>query len=100
MYGDKLQGRTKARNLEQRKGKKIYFAGWLLSGKLVSTKTGEVMEFLTFEDETGVVETVFFPKVYRRYARILSSGSAYMLQGVVEEEYGAITLTVHGLRRL
>jgi len=100
MYGDKLQGRTCACNLEQHKGKHISFAGWLLSGKLVSTKTGEVMEFLTFEDETGVVETVFFPKVYRRYARVLSSGRAYMLQGTVEEEYGAMTLTVHGLRKL
>jgi len=100
MYGDKLQGRTCACNIEQYKGKHISVAGWLLSGKLVSTKTGEVMEFLTFEDETGTVETVFFPKVYRRYARILSSGCAYMLQGIVEEEYGAMTLTVDGLRKL
>lgn len=58
------------------------------------------MEFLTFEDETGTVETVFFPGVYRRYARMLSSGCAYMLQGIVEEEYGAMTLTVDGLRKL
>jgi len=100
LYGEKLQGRTRACNLEQHKGKRICFAGWLLSGKLVSTKTGEVMEFLTFEDETGVVETVFFPKIYRRYARMLASGCAYMLQGIVEEEYGALTLTVHGLRKL
>lgn len=100
LYGDKLQGRICASNIEQYKGKHISVAGWLLSGKLVSTKTGEVMEFLTFEDETGTVETVFFPGVYRRYARMLSSGCAYMLQGIVEEEYGAMTLTVDGLRKL
>ncbi len=58
------------------------------------------MEFLTFEDETGLVETVFFPRVYRRYAQMLSSGQAFMLQGVVEEEYGAVTLTVETLKTL
>jgi DNA-directed DNA polymerase III PolC len=100
MYGRKLQGRTRASDLGRYTGKRIRFAGWLLSGKLVSTKTGEVMEFLTFEDETGVVETTFFPRVYRRYAAVLSSGCAYMLQGKVEEEYGAVTLTVDALQKL
>jgi len=99
-YGKQLNGRTRACDLNRYTGKQIRFAGWLLSGKLVSTKTGEVMEFLTFEDETGVVETTFFPRVYRRYAAILSSGGGYMLQGKVEEEYGAVTLTVTRLQKL
>jgi len=67
---------------------------------MVSTKSGEVMEFLTFEDETGLVEATFFPQVYRRYASVLACGSAYMLQGLVEEEYGAVTLTVEFLEPL
>jgi DNA polymerase-3 subunit alpha/error-prone DNA polymerase len=75
-------------------GRTIRFAGWLLTGKMVSTKTGEVMEFLTFEDETGLVETTFFPEVYRRYAHLLSSGKPFLLNGLVEEDYGAPTLTV------
>ncbi len=72
----------------------VRFAGWLLTGKLVSTKTGEPMEFLTFEDEKGVVEATFFPKVYSRYAHILVSGRPYVLFGVVEEDFGVVTLTV------
>ena len=99
-YGKQLSGRTRSCDLNGYVGKQIRFAGWLLSGKLVSTKTGEVMEFLTFEDETGIVETIFFPRVYRRYAAMLSSGGGYMLQGKVEEEYGAVTLTVTGLQKL
>ncbi len=78
-------------------GMEVNFMGWLLTGKLVSTKTGEAMEFLTFEDERGIVETTFFPRVYTRYAHILSSGRAYVLTGIVEEDYGAITLTVKRL---
>ncbi|MBU0960178.1 MAG: DNA polymerase III subunit alpha, partial [Proteobacteria bacterium] len=100
LCGPKLQGRTRASELVHCKGKPVALAGWLLSGKLVSTKSGEVMEFLTFEDETGVVETTFFPRVYRRYAQQLFSDCPYMLWGRVEEEYGAITLTVERLRRL
>ncbi len=75
-------------------GKQIRFAGWLLTGKLVSTKTGEPMEFLTFEDEMGLVEATFFPEIYKRYAHILMPGRPYVLVGVVEEDFGAVTLTV------
>ena len=100
MYGRKLQGRTRASELVHCKGKQLMFAGWLLNSKLVSTKTGEVMQFLTFEDETGLVETTFFPRVYRRYAPQLFSNCPYTLWGTVEEEYGAVTLTVERVRRL
>ncbi|MEN8200692.1 MAG: DNA polymerase III subunit alpha, partial [Thermodesulfobacteriota bacterium] len=100
LYSERLQGRRRTCELRQFRGKRVVVAGWLISGKLVSTKSGEVMEFLTFEDESGLVETLFFPRVYRRYARLLSSGRAYLLQGVVEEDYGAITLRVERVKKL
>jgi len=86
--------------LKHYRGRRVRFLGWLLTGKLVSTKTGEAMEFLTFEDEHGVVETTFFPKIYRKYAAVLSSGKPYLLSGLVEEDFGAITLTVEKLETL
>ena len=94
------QKTTKAHEFDRCVGRRITFAGWLLTGKMVSTKTGEVMEFLTFEDETGLVETTFFPETYKRYAHLLSSGKPYLLTGLVESDYGAITLTVHHLSAL
>lgn len=93
-------GLIKVRQLREHIGHRIRCAGWLLTGKLVSTKTGEVMEFLTFEDETGVIETTFFPLVYRRYAHKLRSSHAYVLTGIVEEDYGAITLMVEQIAAL
>ncbi len=81
-------------------GRVVDFIGWLLTGKIVSTKTGEAMEFLTFEDETAIIETTFFPVVYRRYAHILASHRAYLLSGVIEEDFGALTLTVDRVRLL
>lgn len=85
---------TKIGTLQSWVGKRVAVAGWLLTGKLISTKTGEVMEFLTFEDETSIVETTFFPKVYQKYAHLLQGGRGYVLHGLVEEDFGAITLTI------
>lgn len=87
----------KVKELPTRIGQRVKVAAWLLTGKLISTKTGEVMEFLTFEDETGIMETTFFPQVYRAHAHILESGRGYYLTGLVEEDFGALTFTVEGV---
>ncbi|MEJ2135326.1 MAG: DNA polymerase III subunit alpha [Desulfofustis sp.] len=81
-------------------GRQVNFIGLLLTGKIVSTKTGEAMEFLTFEDATAIIETTFFPEVYRRYAHLLSAQKAYLLRGLVEEDFGALTLTVEKVKLL
>jgi error-prone DNA polymerase len=52
------------------------------------------MEFLTFEDETGLVETTFFPEPCRRFGHLLGCERPYLLSGTVEEDWGAVTLTV------
>jgi len=52
------------------------------------------MEFLTFEDETDVIETTFFPEPYHRFCHIIDIGRPYLLTGLVEQDWGATTLTV------
>ncbi len=91
---------VKGCDLDNYRGQQVNIAAWVLTGKLVSTKSGEVMEFLTFEDETAVFETTFFPQVYHRYASVLSGGRPYVLSGLVEEDYGALTLTVERMKPL
>ena len=90
----------KGADLAAHVGRTVDFIGLLLTGKIVSTKTGEAMEFLTFEDETAIIETTFFPEVYRRYAHILSAQKIYRLRGLVEEDFGALTLTVERVKLL
>ena len=90
----------KGAELSNHVGRRVDFIGLLLTGKIVSTKTGEAMEFLTFEDETAIIETTFFPEVYRRYAHILSAQKIYHLRGLVEEDFGALTLTVERVKLL
>jgi DNA polymerase III alpha subunit len=67
---------------------------------VVSTKTGDPMEFLTFEDETGIAETTFFPQTYRRFCHIIDRQRPYLLTGKVEENWGTLTLTVEKAERI
>ena len=90
----------KAADLPRMAARKVCFAGWLITGKVVKTRQGDSMKFLSFEDDTGLVETVFFPKTYTRFSRILDNGHPYLLFGQVEHEWGAITITVSQACRL
>jgi DNA polymerase-3 subunit alpha/error-prone DNA polymerase len=91
---------TKARDLERHVGQRVRLAGLLITGKVVSTRQGEPMEFITFEDETGTVETTFFPEAYRRFCGQLSRERPFLLTGKVEADFGAVTLTVEQVEKL
>ncbi len=99
LYKKSLKQKTivRAAHLKRHAGRRVTLAGWLITGKKVRTKHGETMEFLTFEDETGLMETTFFPKVYDRFCYLLEWGRPYLLSGKVEENFGAVTLTVEGV---
>ncbi len=90
----------KADTLERHVGRRIAAAGIMITSKTVSTKKGEAMKFVTFEDETGLVESVFFPDAYRRYADVLEYGKPFLLYGLVEDDFGAQSFTVERVRRL
>ena len=74
--------------------------GWPVTRKEVLTREGEEMEFFTFEDQTGIFETVFFPKPFRRFCQDLDMGHAYLLHGLVESEFDVVSLNVDYARRV
>ena len=53
------------------------------------------MQFVSFEDRTGIYEAVLFPALYDRYCHLLHPDRGYILKGKVEETFGAVGLTVH-----
>ena len=89
-----------AKDLPQHVGKQVTVIGWLVTEKIVSTKNGEPMEFLTLEDQTGLYDATLFPATYRRYCHLLATNHAYVVTGRVEMQFSAVTLTVHELRLL
>ncbi|MFZ0390812.1 MAG: OB-fold nucleic acid binding domain-containing protein, partial [Calditrichia bacterium] len=70
--------------LEKQKGRKIRFAGWLVTSRRVKTKSREYMKFLTLEDRYGLCEAVMFPKVYSRYGHLMKSYGPYLITGTVQ----------------
>jgi hypothetical protein len=52
------------------------------------------------EDTTGIYETVLFPKVYNRFCHMLNEMRHYLLKGKVEQDFTAVTLTVHWIEFL
>jgi len=75
-------------------GERVAMIGWLVTGKIVTTKDDEPMEFVSFEDTTALYETVFFPEAYTRFCRMLTTARPYLLRGKVEEEFGVPSLQV------
>jgi len=54
----------------------------------------EDMAFVTIEDETGLLETTWFPAVYRRHAVLLERGEPLLIGGVIDVDYGVVSLIV------
>ena len=74
--------------------------GWMITEKSVQTKQHEPMEFITFEDLTGLYEATLFPKTYRQFGHLLTNQGPYILEGVVEEEFQTYSLIVKEVRTL
>ncbi|MGQ9560238.1 MAG: DNA polymerase III subunit alpha [Candidatus Oleimicrobiaceae bacterium] len=102
LYQERLKGLdyVQAKDLPQYAGRRVTTIGWWVTGKVVSTKRDEPMEFMSFEDTTALYETVFFPQAYAKFARMISDTRPYLLRGRVQEEYGAVTLNVFDVRFL
>lgn len=84
----------KIRDIPHHLGRTISFYGWCVTAKTVMTKFGDPMQFVTFEDETGMCETVLFPDAYSKFIRFLMIQEAFAVTGKVMEEFGAVTVEV------
>jgi DNA-directed DNA polymerase III PolC len=102
LYPEEIKGPgiVKAADLPALVGRRVRLAGWLITGKIVRTRHGDPMQFLTFEDDTDILEATFFPETYRRFCHMIDRGQPYLLSGKVEEDWGAVTLTVEKVEAL
>ncbi|MFI5210937.1 MAG: hypothetical protein ACHQ2E_10870, partial [Gemmatimonadales bacterium] len=86
--------------LKQHVGRTVLLAGMLTTYKPVHTARDEPMEFATFDDGQGLIETVLFPDVYRARGHVLFDQGPFIFRGLVEEEFGAVTVTVQQIERV
>lgn len=81
-------------------GKQIELVGWPITAKHVLTSTDEIMQFVSFEDETALFDTVLFPDVHGKYRHLLWLDVPLLLCGRVDCTRGAYSLEVTSLVRL
>jgi DNA polymerase III alpha subunit len=86
--------------LHRHVGSHVLAAGMLTTAKPVHTLKDEPMEFATFDDGHGLIEAVLFPDVYRERGHVLFDQGPFIFRGKVEEEFGAVTVTITKLDRL
>ncbi|MGH7561638.1 MAG: DNA polymerase III subunit alpha [Gemmatimonadales bacterium] len=93
-------GLVRSTELHEHIGRHVLCAGMLTTAKPVHTRDDEPMQFATFDDGHGLIETVIFPDVERTRGHVLFDPGPFLLRGKVEEEFGAVTLTVTQLDRV
>ncbi|HAT10876.1 MAG TPA: hypothetical protein DCS97_09855 [Planctomycetes bacterium] len=104
-FCDRGRDRLRCRDLAPHMARtRIRLVAWPITRKQVEThpkpKPGaisgppEPMAFVTLEDETGLVETVWFPDAYRSFGPLLDQGLPLRLHGIVEISHGAVAVTV------
>lgn len=66
-----------------RDGAKETIGGMIMNKTIKTTKTGQVMAFLTIEDLVGTVEVIVFPRDYNTYRSVLDSSEKVFITGRV-----------------
>lgn len=102
LYRDSLRRfrLVSANDLHKHVGQAVLCAGMLTTAKPVHTAKDEPMQFATFDDGDGLIETVLFPEIHRTRGHVLFDTGPFIFRGKVEEEFGGITVTVTHLDRV
>ncbi|MEK7189183.1 MAG: DNA polymerase III subunit alpha [Patescibacteria group bacterium] len=72
----------------------VTFFGYLSSVKEITTKKGDPMAFATFEDTTGSIELIIFPRTYAEHRMLWKADSLLAVTGKPENRQGKLQLIV------
>jgi DNA-directed DNA polymerase III PolC len=91
------QGLVRSVDLPRYKGRRIRTAGLVATGRFAHTEKGLEMQFITLEDEWGLMEVTIFPGTCRLLTHLTLG--PYVATGVVDEQFGVFTLTAETLEK-
>ncbi len=61
----------------------MVIAGMITESKIIMTKKGDKMAFVTFEDLSGKIECLFFPRTFTEFQQFLTGDEPLIMHGVV-----------------
>jgi DNA polymerase III alpha subunit len=82
-------------DLPRYKGRRIRVAGLVATGRFAHTEKGLEMQFITLEDEWGLMEVTIFPGTCPLMTHLTMG--PYVATGIVEEQFGVFTITAEAL---
>jgi error-prone DNA polymerase len=62
--------------------------------------TAQGVIFINLEDETGLLNVICSPGLWRRHRRVARSSQALLVRGVLEKHQGVVNLVAHRLAPL
>jgi len=68
--------------------------------RVILTKSGEKMAFVRFEDKTGNIEGVVFPKLFKEHAPLITTGVCMLVKGNISNRNGEISIAIDGIKGL
>jgi len=83
-------------DLPRYKGRRVRVAGLVATGRFAHTEKGLEMQFITLEDEWGLMEVTIFPRTCPLVTHLTLG--PYVASGVVEEQFGVFTITAETLK--
>lgn len=92
--------RIRAIDLPANIGRKVNLIGWPITRKTVFTKEGLPMDFISFEDEGSLYETVLFPQLHQRYRRLLHGQRPLLIFGTVCNDQGALHVEIISIQSI
>ncbi len=95
----KRNGLSLARDIPDLTGRNIRLLGIIDTARTTVTRNDEPMEFVTFEDETGIFDVTLFPRTLRKLRTILRGPGPYVINGTVDSRYDAVTVTAREVKR-
>lgn len=93
-----IKNRIQAKDLHRHINQNITLIGWMITAKKAFSKQHEPMEFITFEDQSALFDTILFPKVYKRHCHLLGEARPYLIQGKVEDDQGVPSVHVQQIK--
>lgn len=78
----------------------IIIGGIIEQAKVITTKKGDKMAFLTVSDFTGSTEMVVFPKTYAKHQEDIVEDAVIAVQGKVSHKDGQKSIIVEGIKPL
>ncbi len=73
-------------------GMAVRIGGLIAATKVIRTKKGDLMAFITLEDMQGIVEAVVFSNVYAEATELLVEDSAVLVQGRVQKDENTVKI--------